>query len=233
MPLITMPISLGWWDIMRRQKVDRLLMFLSRFDDHNRVRAIKTNMDNNGHLTTIILETTAGERYTRPMDQQMLDRLDVFERVTLYFNTPGFREQHPEAVDLIDKSLVLIETLFKVDHHLFDEGVNGIHIHHSHLPTLNLDTREAVQYVRHVYDWDLDKALEHPRGWISPPESPLEVLGVPLTEQIPNYRYQEKKKNQDPEGYNAFIAEIDALLAEDDDTTPPPENSLPKAMPTG
>lgn len=216
--------NLGWQDIVRRQKVDRLLMFLDRFDNRHKVRAIKTQTDTNGFLTSITMETVAGERYTRLMDQRMLDRLDVFERVTLYFNTPGFREQHPEAVDLIDKSLVLIETLFKVDHHLFDEGVNNIHIHHSHLPTLNLDTREAVQYVRHVYDWGLDRELEYPRGgvhWITPTRQ----------EQIPTYRYQEKKK--DPEELEAFIAEMDALLSEDDDQTLPPEGQLPKAMPTG
>lgn len=213
------PDSFGLLDLIRRQKVDRLLVFVDRFDDDNRVQRIETDTDHRGNLTSITMEMASGERYVQVLNTKMLHRLDVFQCITGYFNQPSF----PDTRDLIDKAFVLLETLFKVNEHRFDCGISGMHLNQRSL--LNLNAREAVRFIRHVYDWQLDRDLRD--NWISPPESPLAVLGTPKVER------KAQEKNQDQEGYEAFIAELDALLSEDDDTTLPPPDQLPKAMPTG
>lgn len=204
-------ITPGWRDIVRRQKIDRLLMFLSRFDDNRRFTHIEAEVSDQGYVVAIKMKTASGDCYQRPMDYVMEQRLEVFEHITLYFYQPLFREEHPEGEDLIEKSLVLIETLFRVDTHFFDRGVNGIALQQAR-PLSNLSPVEAVNYVRSIYDYRLDQDFD-------------EVYMFP------------KLAQPDPQskdaGLEAFMDELNALLAEDDDLVLPPEDQLPKAMPTG
>lgn len=216
LPQFITPISPAILDLQRRNQVDRLLMFLNRFDDNRRIESITTIPDNQGYLREIAMEMASGERYQRQMNHTMMNRLEVFGYVTLSFNEPLFRENQ-EAEDLIEKSLVLLEALFVHDEHRFDCGVEGMHLNFR--PLSNLDPRVAVEFIRRIYDWHLDESSSEGIHWIH------------CREQIPNYRY--KEKNQDQEGLEAFMDKLNALLAEDDDPVLPPEDQLPKAMPTG
>ena len=193
-------------DTIRRNIIDRLLYFLSYYDDNNNgISGVYTDTNDNGYLTTIMLVTATDRRYTRPMDWRMTHRLEVFNYITLYFGDPLF----PHSSELIDNAMVLLETLFKVDEHRFDVGVRGMHLNQR--PLTRLSMRDMVAFIRHVYDWELDQGIDS-----STPMPP-----------------QPQKLEEHTEGHDAFIAKIDALLAEEDDTDLPPENQLPKAMPTG
>lgn len=82
-----------------------------------------------------------------------------------------------------------------------------------YVPLSNLSMRDIVKFLRHVHDWGLDMDMN------------TEIQSVNRREPPP--------KPKKPEGYDAFVAEIEALLAEEDDTDLPPEDQLPKAAPTG
>ena len=226
------PISREWFDAMKRQKVDRLLWFLNQFDDNRRVKDIEVEVNTQGYLLSVEIETASGERYQREMDIRMRNRLEVFENITLHFNTLYFRDD-PEAEALIEKSFILLETLFRVDEHLFDFGITQIGVNGKQLSEMN--TEEAVYFVRAVHTLHLDEGLhERFRHFIDAPaglshwiiDAPGAVRAIAVPPPGPT-------KKQDQEGVEAFIAEMDALLSEEDDPTPPPENQLPKAMPTG
>ena len=224
-------------EIQKAEVVDKIAMFLSEMrrsredwgDEgdrgHAQVIAFEVKVGCDGTIQTYDVKTSKDHTYTGTLDVKILHRLQTFLEFIEYFYHPNFWT-HLDRDVRITKAFCLLEALLRVEEHKFDRPP-------VHLRILLSQSAEARLYaIDHMFELELEKDISHLSQF---PEGTQVTEGEPLLMTSRGLiKISEAERQTDTEDVDAFISEIETMLAETNESaSEADEGWLPKALPTG